>query len=142
MIAKAFGTHTPQVQKVCNSGECRKTCACGLSGWDVEPAQCSIEPVIAGLMFHRAGGPARRGGHGRESAEERGADVARGAGRAVSALVRGGVPLGPALPLQPLGRLEFYATCREPDLAVCVATGDDRLYANILLTVGYIPPSP
>jgi len=27
-------------------------------------------------------------------------------------------------------------------LAVCVATGDNRLYANILLTVGYIPPSP
>ncbi len=50
--------------------------------------------------------------------------------------------LGPALPLQPLGRLEFYATCREPDLAVCVATGDDRLYANVLLTVGYITPSP
>jgi L-fucose mutarotase len=50
--------------------------------------------------------------------------------------------LGPALPLQSLGRLEFYAACREPDLAVCVATGDNRLYANILLTVGYIPPTP
>jgi L-fucose mutarotase len=48
--------------------------------------------------------------------------------------------LGPELPLQPMGRLEFYAACREPDLAVCVATGDDRLYANILLTVGYIAP--
>ncbi len=43
--------------------------------------------------------------------------------------------------LQRLARLEFYATCREPDLAVCVATGDNRLYANILLTVGYIAPS-
>jgi L-fucose mutarotase len=49
--------------------------------------------------------------------------------------------LGPGVPLQPLDRLDFYATCREPDLAVCVATGDNRLYANILLTVGYIPPS-
>jgi hypothetical protein len=32
---------------------------------------------------------------------------------------------------------------RPPDvqtLAVCVATGDDRLYANVLLTVGYISP--
>jgi hypothetical protein len=28
------------------------------------------------------------------------------------------------------------------DLAVCVATGDDRLYANVLLTVGYITPGP
>jgi L-fucose mutarotase len=48
--------------------------------------------------------------------------------------------LGDGLPLQPLGRLEFYATCREADLAVCVATGDDRLYANVLLTVGYLTP--
>ena len=43
------------------------------------------------------------------------------------------------MPLQPLDRFGFYATCREPDLAVRVATGDDRFYANILLTVGYIP---
>jgi L-fucose mutarotase len=48
--------------------------------------------------------------------------------------------LGPAVPLQPLGRFEFYAACREQDLAVCVATGDDRLYANILLTVGFVAP--
>jgi L-fucose mutarotase len=48
--------------------------------------------------------------------------------------------LGPTVPLQPLGRFEFYAACREQDLAVCVATGDDRLYANILLTVGFIAP--
>jgi L-fucose mutarotase len=47
--------------------------------------------------------------------------------------------LGPAVPLRSLERFEFYAACREPDLAVCVATGDDRLYANILLTVGFIP---
>jgi L-fucose mutarotase len=49
--------------------------------------------------------------------------------------------LGAGLPLQPLERLEFYAQCREPDLAVCVATGDGRLYANVLLTIGYIEPS-
>jgi L-fucose mutarotase len=50
--------------------------------------------------------------------------------------------LGPSVPLQPLGRIDFYAICREQDLAVCVATGDERLYANILLTVGYITPLP
>ena len=49
--------------------------------------------------------------------------------------------LGSGVPLQPLGRLDFHATCLEPDLAVCVATGDDRLYANILLTVGFLTPS-
>jgi L-fucose mutarotase len=49
--------------------------------------------------------------------------------------------LGENLPLRPLGRLEFYDECRQPDLAVCVATGDARLYANVLLTIGYITPT-
>jgi L-fucose mutarotase len=48
--------------------------------------------------------------------------------------------LGPGLPLRPLGRMEFYSECRQPDIAVCVATGDDRLYANLLLTIGFIAP--
>jgi L-fucose mutarotase len=48
--------------------------------------------------------------------------------------------LGPDLPLRPLGRAEFYAECRASDLAVCVATGDDRLYANLLLTIGFVAP--
>jgi L-fucose mutarotase len=48
--------------------------------------------------------------------------------------------LGNGLPLQPVGRLEFYEQCRQPDLAVCVATGDDTLYSNVLLTIGYIRP--
>jgi L-fucose mutarotase len=43
-------------------------------------------------------------------------------------------------PLQTMSRLDFYAACREPELAVCVATGDDRLYANVLLTIGYLSP--
>ena len=49
--------------------------------------------------------------------------------------------LGPAVPLRPLERFPFYAACREPDLAVCVATGDDRLYANLLLTIGFVAPA-
>jgi L-fucose mutarotase len=48
--------------------------------------------------------------------------------------------VGDGLPLRSLGRLEFYEQCRQPDLAVCVATGDDTLYSNVLLTVGYIRP--
>jgi L-fucose mutarotase len=50
--------------------------------------------------------------------------------------------LPPEVELQALDRFDFYATCREPDLAVCIATGDDRLYANLLLTVGVVPPTP
>ena len=46
--------------------------------------------------------------------------------------------LGAGLPLKPLARQDFYAACRAPELAVCVATGDVRLYANVLLTIGFV----
>ena len=49
--------------------------------------------------------------------------------------------LGGGLELQPLERFEFYQACREPDVAVAIATGDQRLYANLLLTVGVVPPA-
>jgi hypothetical protein len=43
--------------------------------------------------------------------------------------------------LAALGQLDFYAAGgRERDLAVWGAPGDDRLYANVLLTIGYITP--
>jgi L-fucose mutarotase len=35
-----------------------------------------------------------------------------------------------------LGRLEFYAACRTNDVAIVIATGEQRIYANLLLTVG------
>jgi len=44
----------------------------------------------------------------------------------------------PSIPLQPLARADFYATARSPELAVAVATGEQRLYANILLTLGVV----
>jgi L-fucose mutarotase len=47
--------------------------------------------------------------------------------------------LGPDFPLKPLERFEFYRACQEPDLALCVASGDTRHYANLLLTVGAVP---
>lgn len=42
--------------------------------------------------------------------------------------------------LQPLDRAAFYAAARSQDLAVVVATGDQRLFANLLLTIGVVPP--
>ena len=48
--------------------------------------------------------------------------------------------LGPDLPLEPIPRADFYAAARSPQLAVAIATGDERLYANLLLTIGFIPP--
>jgi L-fucose mutarotase len=38
--------------------------------------------------------------------------------------------------LAPLGRFEFYDAACGPHLALAIATGDQRLYANILLTIG------
>jgi L-fucose mutarotase len=48
--------------------------------------------------------------------------------------------LGPDLPLQPLDRSDFYSAARASDLSFAVATGDERLYANVLLTTGFVRP--
>ena len=44
--------------------------------------------------------------------------------------------LGPDVPFQLVERFAFYDATRAPDVAVAVATGDERLCANLLLTVG------
>ena len=35
-----------------------------------------------------------------------------------------------------LGRFKFYDECRTEDVAIVIATGEQRIYANLLLTVG------
>jgi L-fucose mutarotase len=42
--------------------------------------------------------------------------------------------------LEPLDRFAFYDAARGPDLALAIATGEQRIYANILLTIGVVPP--
>ncbi len=37
-----------------------------------------------------------------------------------------------------LGRFEFYDECRKSDIKLAIATGEQRTYANILLTVGVV----
>jgi L-fucose mutarotase/ribose pyranase (RbsD/FucU family) len=32
------------------------------------------------------------------------------------------------------------ASARSPDLALVIATGEQRIYATILLTIGVVPP--
>jgi L-fucose mutarotase len=49
-------------------------------------------------------------------------------------------PGGPEVPLAPLSRDVFYAAASAPDVAVAIATGEQRLYANLLLTIGVVPP--
>lgn len=41
-----------------------------------------------------------------------------------------------AVPVQSLRRFEFYDAVTVPQTSVVIATGEQRLYANILLTVG------
>ncbi len=47
----------------------------------------------------------------------------------------------PGMGLTRLGRFDFYATARGPDCALAIATGEQRIYANILLTIGVVQPA-
>ena len=49
--------------------------------------------------------------------------------------------LGAETELQPLERFAFYDKANEADCCLVVATGELRVFANILLTIG-VPPSP
>jgi len=44
------------------------------------------------------------------------------------------------VPREGLDRFAFYAAASAPQTALVVATGERRVYANILLTLGVIPP--
>lgn len=47
----------------------------------------------------------------------------------------------PALQLQPVERFAFYEKARGIDVGLVIATGEARIYANILLTIGVVPPA-
>jgi L-fucose mutarotase/ribose pyranase (RbsD/FucU family) len=38
-----------------------------------------------------------------------------------------------------VARHEFYLATRTDDLALVIVTGDERWYANVLLTIGSVP---
>lgn len=42
--------------------------------------------------------------------------------------------------IQPVERFAFYAAVGEPAVCLVIATGEQRIYANILLTIGVVPP--
>lgn len=44
--------------------------------------------------------------------------------------------LGSDVPFDELGRFEFYEASRSQDVAVVVASADQRIFANLLLTIG------
>ena len=45
------------------------------------------------------------------------------------------------LELQRLDRFEFYDAARQRDTALVIATGEQRIYANVLLTLGVVLPA-
>ena len=42
--------------------------------------------------------------------------------------------------LRSLDRLSFYDEASEPDVGLAIHTAEQRIYANLLLTIGVIPP--
>ena len=48
--------------------------------------------------------------------------------------------LMPDVEIEGLSRFEFYEEAGGPDTCLQIVTGDQRLFANLLLTIGVIPP--
>ncbi len=46
----------------------------------------------------------------------------------------------PGLALTATERYQFYDKCLDGDVCLVIATGEQRLYANILLTIGVVSP--
>lgn len=46
--------------------------------------------------------------------------------------------LGAGVPMERLERFEFYDAASSPDVRLTIASGDQRLYANLLLTIGVV----
>lgn len=46
----------------------------------------------------------------------------------------------PGMPLEPHASADFYEMALGPDVALAVSTGDERTYANVLLTIGVREP--
>lgn len=46
----------------------------------------------------------------------------------------------PGVTISPLERFTFYSAVGEPSVCLVIATGEQRIYANILLTIGVVPP--
>ena len=49
--------------------------------------------------------------------------------------------LPPEIHLKPLSRFGFYEAAKGSDVALVIATAEQRIYANILLTVGVVHPA-
>jgi L-fucose mutarotase len=48
--------------------------------------------------------------------------------------------LPPHIAVKRLARAEFYEAARHPDTGLVIATGEERIYGNLLLTIGVVMP--
>ena len=48
--------------------------------------------------------------------------------------------MAPTAPLSKLGRFEFYDAVNSRDTCLVIATGEQRIYSCVLITIGYITP--
>lgn len=46
----------------------------------------------------------------------------------------------PDVPFESHERFAFYDKARDPDVSLVIATAEQRIYANILLIIGVVPP--
>lgn len=42
--------------------------------------------------------------------------------------------------LDELGRFDFYEACKKENIKLAIATGEQRIFANVLLTIGAVQP--
>ena len=45
------------------------------------------------------------------------------------------------VPITRMDRYAFYDAARDPDLALVIASGERRIFANIMITIGVVPPA-
>lgn len=45
------------------------------------------------------------------------------------------------VPMEKKARFDFYEEAKSPDTALVIATGEQRIYANILLVIGVVKPA-
>jgi L-fucose mutarotase len=65
------------------------------------------------------------------------AEVMQMGGGAIPPVAQGwAAMMGDAVPIAGLERFAFYDACKGTDVAAIVATGDQRLFGNLLLTIG------
>lgn len=90
-----------------------------------------LEPLLTAIPVEKASvmAPLREGPYAMEGDPEIFGDFEKLLGRA-----------GFSDPLERLERFDFYDAAKADDVCLTIATGEQRIYANLLLTIGVVQP--